>query len=98
MNCRSLKSIDVRAKFNSSECLLKISECCRGLEKLIFRDYYESPDDLVLSDIESIASLPYLKELVIIGAGLTEEVVFPLTRCKKMKKLTLAYKLERNCM
>jgi hypothetical protein len=88
MNCRSLKSVDVNAKFDSSECLLNIAECCRRLEALIITNSYGV---LVLrrSDIESIASLPYLKELVIIGAGLTEEVVSPLNRCKKLKHLSL---------
>jgi hypothetical protein len=77
---RTLKRVDVYLKFDSSEYLLKISECCRELETLII---------LRRSDIEAIASLPCLKELEINNIELSQEMISPLSRCKKLKNLSL---------
>jgi hypothetical protein len=87
MKCRSLKSVDLWVKFDSSEFLLNTSEFCRGIEYLRF-----VPHNLMIlkkSDIEAIACLPSLKRLEISRSNLTEDVISPFTRCKKLKSLYL---------
>jgi hypothetical protein len=56
---RSLLNLNLTGYFISSINLVKISECCRGLEKLIL-SITEDDDILSFSKIKIIASLPRL--------------------------------------
>jgi hypothetical protein len=89
MEYRSLTIVMLQANFESSSSLLKIVECCRSLKEITLNQVRGNPLELIKSDFESIASLPYLKLIQIDGCVMSEVAVAPLTRCKGLTRLYL---------
>jgi hypothetical protein len=85
---RTLTSVKLFAKFESSASLLKVVECCHELERLVVGD---EGDLLILarSDILAVASLPRLKYLEFGVCCFSDDAASPLARCKGLKELRL---------
>jgi hypothetical protein len=88
IKCRSLKSLLLKVKLDSSVSLLKIVECCRGLNEFaIWND--GGSLYLGLADFKAIASLPLLNHLQIDDCEITNDALSPLARCRGLKRLFL---------
>jgi hypothetical protein len=87
MNCgRSLVNLNLDYCFVSPANLVKIAECCRGLEKLSFS--YVEDGKLSLSDMKIIASFPHLKFLEMgKNCEIDDEAVSFTTRCRGLNHL-----------
>jgi hypothetical protein len=91
---RTLTSVKLLAKFDSSASLLKVVECCRDLEMIVFDD---RRGRLILqrSDILTISSLPRLKCLKIYGGGgIAEDADSALSRCRGLKSLKFPFLID----
>jgi hypothetical protein len=82
------QKVTLFARFDSSAPLLKIVECCRYLESLVFVD---PGGELALekSDILAIASLPRLRSLTTV-CGVASEAFSALPRCRGLKNIALS--------
>jgi hypothetical protein len=85
---RTLCSMNLSAKFESSDSLLKVVECCRCIERLVF-----SPRGNFLGlerpDILAITSLPHLCHLELY-CRIAEDAYSSLTRCRRLKDLIVS--------
>jgi hypothetical protein len=86
---RTLTSVKLFAKFESSASLLKVVECCRDLEILFFYNFFRRRLILNRSDIIAVASLPRLKCLDIGIFSFTDDASSALVRCKGLNELRL---------
>jgi hypothetical protein len=87
-NFRTLTSVKIIAKLDSSASLLKVVECCLDIERFSFGD---EGDLLILnrSDMLAIASLPRLKSLDIGACNLAVDASSALVRCKGLKEFRI---------
>jgi hypothetical protein len=83
---RTLTSVKLIAKFESSVSLLNVVERCRNIERLIFS---RRGIHLVLdrSDILAVASLPRLKYLDIGNCRIADDAASAFVRCRGLKEL-----------
>jgi hypothetical protein len=85
---RTLTSVKLIAKFNSSILLLKIVKCCRDLKRI-----YINPRRNILmlnqSDILAVASLPHLKSLDLYNCETVDDAFSALSRCRGLNELRI---------
>jgi hypothetical protein len=93
---RTLTSVTLTAKFKSSDSLLKVVECCRCIERLVF-----SPRGNFLglerSDILAITSLPHLCHLELY-CRIAEDAYSSLTRCRGLKDIRIPFLVDLNVL
>jgi hypothetical protein len=90
---RTLTSVKLFAKFESSASLLKFVEGCHDLERFVFGDK-RGRVELERSDIIAIASLPRLKYLEIGSCTMADNASSALMRCKGLKKLRVSFLID----
>jgi hypothetical protein len=86
INYPKIKRSNLHYAYLSPETLFKFIECCRGIEQLSF--ILHEDVELKQHGIEIIASLPLLKSLNI-DCQISDNDVSPLSRCRRMKRLSL---------
>jgi hypothetical protein len=88
LNFRTLTSIDIFAKIDSSASIIKIVECCRELETLKLWSLIPGLN-LENADIRAIATLPRLKSLNIAGFSFGDGALSGLSVCRGLRHLAL---------
>jgi hypothetical protein len=89
--CRALKSITLKARFDSSwEFIHKIAECCPDLEEIdLHESFREQLTPFTRSAFEALAFLPRLKSLNLGDCDIDEVVGSPLTKWKGLRHLVI---------
>ena len=91
--CTALENMRFFGMIESAAGLVEIVKSCRALQNLQYVNMGNT-FDLTRSEVEAIASLPRLEELIILGIDMEEGALSALNRCRSLRFLIVRGKYD----